>query len=79
MGTWDNLVMVKMVDHALVSNQITGVLSTAPVLFLRLPLPLIDRTTDAPREKLQSLCAIWGERHGPALTLNKKKKTTKMM
>ena len=30
-----------------------------------LHLPLIDRATDAPREKLQSLCAIWRERHGP--------------
>ena len=49
----------------MVSNEITGVRSTASALFLRLPLPLIDRATDVPREKLQSLCAIWGERHDP--------------
>ena len=49
----------------MVSKQITGVRSTAPASILRLPLSLIDRAIDAPREKLQSLCAIWGERHGP--------------
>ena len=57
--------MVEVVNLIMVSNQITGARSTAPASFPRLPLPLIDRATDAPREKLQSLCAIWGESHGP--------------
>ena len=58
--------MVEMVDQLImVSNQIAGVYSTAPASFPRLPLPLIDRATDAPREKLQSLRAIWEERNGP--------------
>ena len=33
--------------------------------FPRLPLPLIDRATDASRQKLQSLCVNSKERHGP--------------
>ena len=61
----------------MVSNQITGVRSTAPASFPRLPLLLIDKATDASREKLQSLCVIWGEKHGShSQPTNKKKRST---
>ena len=56
----------------MVSNQITGVRYTAPASFPRLNLPVIDRATDAPRRKLQSLCAIWEKMHGPPLPTKKK-------
>ena len=55
--------MMEVVNQGL--NQITGVRSTAPVLFPKLPLPLIDRATDV--EESFKACARSGER-GMALT-----------
>ena len=72
MPTWDNLGMVKIIVYCsmfMVSNQITGVRSTAPISFARLPLPFIDRATDASRKNYKAW--VPSEKRGIALTSKK--------
>ena len=42
----------------MVSNQTTGMRSTAPASFLRQPLPLIDSATDAPRSIIEPIVKL---------------------